>query len=265
MLGTAVKPQETRARRIRLGRKALVRHTSLVLWLIEGFKSVFAVADKVAIYSNGYNFVLDRTKRLGTVCPIVESEFLSEEYKDDDDTIVELFLALEDTEKTQLRQRFLDLEPEMLLFLRRLRRVEIKFQNQQMLAHECDKLGRVASIATDKPSGRSFEKYHLSDMVWTNLPANEKRESGETRTTLAFPFSDSGPVIKHQKLYAFLPLQNTCFFVSAPYVQAVDLVPRTRRFPYSGQPRGSSGESMEHDARFRDSQAFRSCFEHLEV
>lgn len=217
-----------------MGRKALVRNTYLSLRLIEGFKSVFAVADKVAIYSNGYNFILDRTNLLGTVCPIIESEYLSEEYIDDDDTIIELFLALEDVDKAKLRRRLLDLEPEMLLFLRRLRRLEVNFRNKRILAHECNKSAMVAFIATDEPSGRSFKKYHLSNEDWTNLPKNEKRRSQQTRTTLAFPFSNSGPVIAHQKLYAFLPLQHTCFFVSPPYVQAIDLVPRTRRFSHSG-------------------------------
>jgi hypothetical protein len=211
---------------------------------------VFAVADKVAIYSKGYNFVLDKTKPLGTVCPIIESEFLREKYMDNDDTIFELFLTLEDEDKVKLQQRLLDLEPEMLLFLRRLRRLEVNFRNRQTLAHQCDKTAKVACIATRKQSGKTLKQYLLSNRDWTNvlLSAKEKRRSKETSTSLAFPFSNSGPITTvHQKLYAFLPLQQTCFSVSTCAVQPVDLlaVPCPRRFPYSGQSGGSSGQSVE--------------------
>lgn len=215
MLAIAVRRQTAQVRRIQLGRKELVRNPRSRSGLTKGFKSVFAVADKVGIYSNGYNFLLDKNFRpLGTVYPIIEAENLNRQYIDHDETIFELFLSLNEEEKRKLKARLLNLEPEMLLFLRRLRQLDVKIGKRLILSHRCDKTTSPASISTNRPSGTTVTQYALIHRNWGKMPLNEKRNSGKTQTSLAFPFCASGPTISTQKIFAFLPLQSSSFFVS---------------------------------------------------
>src|SRR2546423_5908382 len=90
ILATAVKPWDAQTRRIRLRRKAFGSNPTSCSTANRRIQICVAVADNI----------LNKTRALGTVCRIFESEFLNERFMDHDDTVFELFLSLEDLDKS---------------------------------------------------------------------------------------------------------------------------------------------------------------------
>ncbi|GFF84697.1 conserved hypothetical protein [Aspergillus udagawae] len=212
-----------------------------------GFKSVFMVAWKVHIQSRDLSFSFRHKmgdSGMGMISPVWEE---SQEVLPHPLTRITLFLhengAAEDLARQReiTLQQFRELKATFLLFMKNLRRIEVKI---------CDSLdkevsqttfsmryldgGRVAlkqETVQDKELQECIQYYHTAKLTASNIPKSENREYtdvelskkaySETSIILAFPLThDSVPIIEPQEVFAFLPIRN----MGLPFLIQADFV-----------------------------------------
>ncbi|KAK0705518.1 hypothetical protein B0H67DRAFT_558107 [Lasiosphaeris hirsuta] len=212
-----------------------------------GFKSVFKVASKVHIQSGPFSFCFkhrpgdsgmgmispewqDETdRRLG---PVTRMTFTLHDDADGDP-------AIRAAQLKSVADQFKDLQPAMLLFLKQLRRIEIRFCGSfgeevsasvmSMSQDDADShraiLETVRTAVKDTVRNeveRARQHYHVTKEMADGLAPNENREYTEAEraemaysraeVVLAFPLSDASvPVIEQQELFAFLPIRKAGF------------------------------------------------------
>lgn len=173
-----------------------------------GFKSVFKVADVVWISSGHYSFKFDKRTTLGMVTPIWES-FPAETRPGS----TEFYLQLsEDADLDGITKELVALQPSLLLFLRRLRKINITVPGQPLISLCCgmSPAGRILSRNGDT------KEYVVHEHTVTNMPGEERRPGiTSTRLLLAFPMGKNNePVLNEQDVFAFLPIRSYGFKVS---------------------------------------------------
>ncbi|RYP23520.1 hypothetical protein DL765_001034 [Monosporascus sp. GIB2] len=203
-----------------------------------GFKSVFKVAWKVHIQSGDYSFCFKHRKGqsgMGMISP--EWEAPSEAIVDPL-TRTTLFLHGDSEEvdgaaRQSIASQLNELQPTMLLFLKNLKQISIRFYDDD----ECEVSSSLLSIdycggwtqpvlkKTETQNGTTRctqQKYHVIKTTARGLPKNENREYSadeEERRAyatapviLAFPLSeDDAPMIEPQEVFAFLPVRRVGF------------------------------------------------------
>ncbi|RFN46156.1 hypothetical protein FIE12Z_9574 [Fusarium flagelliforme] len=195
-----------------------------------GFKSVFMAAWKVHIQSNDFSFSFTHRKGdsgLGMVTPVWEK---TEEPIGESLTRITLLLhTSEDPEEDErrretIRLQFQDLQHTILLFLRKLRKVQISFFDAGDVETSTTTYSlhgsNPATIRKETSEGVEERQYHVTKHVAENIPRSENRtysEEGEradssTEVVLAFPLTDEGtPIIENQDVFAFLPMRPMGF------------------------------------------------------
>lgn len=209
-----------------------------------GFKSVFMAAYKVHIQSGNLSFSFVHRKGdsgMGMVMPMWEETATP---LASNRTRITLFLhedadaEREKRDREDIRQQFRELEPAVLLFVRKLRRVDVTFYNEHDFQVWTTRLTRRPAgesnrvIVDRRVSGADCldevepesHIYHVTEYTATNVARHEGRDSGseeaspsphETQIVLAFPITaESVPVIEQQKVFAFLPIKKMGFNVS---------------------------------------------------
>ncbi|KAJ0152697.1 Benzoate 4-monooxygenase [Fusarium oxysporum f. sp. albedinis] len=195
-----------------------------------GFKSVFMAAWKVHIQSNDFSFSFTHRKGdsgLGMVTPVWED---ADESLRGSSTRITLFLHTSDDPEEDARQRetirlqFQDLQHTILLFLRKLRKVQVSFFDED----DTQTSSTTYSLRGSKPvtvkketfEGVEERQYHVTKHVAENIPKSENRTYSEeqdradssTEVVLAFPLADSGtPIVENQDVFAFLPMRPMGF------------------------------------------------------
>lgn len=181
-----------------------------------GFKSVFRVADVVWISSGCYSFKFDKRKELGMIAPIWD-KFPGRRIHG----YTSFYLMLSaDCDKQELVDQLLNLDPKCLMFLRRLRRINIRIEgydrndcNTALAREDSHDLGSaVTTLHKDLDSSR----YLLFRRSVTNLPVEEKRNgTSTTEIAMAFPLNENvEPNLASQFVYAFLPVRQYGFNVN---------------------------------------------------
>lgn len=177
---------------------------------------MFAVAHKVAIFSNGFNFSLDRTQPLGMVCPTILD---NRGYEREEMSVIVLYLSLDDDEFQELKKDLEGLNGDILLFTHRLRRIDILLHDKQLLSHaHSSEDDSVHIIVTEQRNYKKERRYVRHAVKYQDLPHHDKRRGGSSEIVLAFPFNDDGPIVEAQSVFAFLPLQRKVFSVSFPLI-----------------------------------------------
>jgi hypothetical protein len=180
----------------------------LLLHLTSGFRSVFAAANRVQIFSNNYNFEFDRNRPLGMVCP-TELNITGPHRK----TLFILHLSLDEGVQ-MLQETLTSLDPDMLLFLRRLRCLQVVINGARAVRHNCSQTKDFCYIDSNREGVYENTSYLMVSAESAMPTDNEKRAGGRTTTTLAFPMHASGPIIRARNICAFLPVRKTPFTVS---------------------------------------------------
>ncbi|KAF2269756.1 hypothetical protein CC78DRAFT_452837 [Lojkania enalia] len=181
-----------------------------------GFKSVFRVSDVVWIQSGYYSFKFDKAERLGMIAPIwtkfpgtLRPGFTS--------------ILLQLSKKCNIKelvQDVMSLDPRLLIFLQKLKRVNItieesgKFPRKTSLERQDlldDKTGHGQFITlrhrTIPLSYRTF-RVHVRELP----PEPNRPDHTESEILLAFPLEEDGtPRIQSQNVYAFLPIRDYGF------------------------------------------------------
>ncbi|KAK2046278.1 hypothetical protein LZ31DRAFT_593285 [Colletotrichum somersetense] len=175
-----------------------------------GFKSIFMVAWKAHIQSEAFSFSFRHKKGdsgIGMVTPVWEE---TDEVLESPLTRITLYLdntensaAVAETQDA-IRTQFDELQETVLLFLKKIRRIDIKFHDDK---------GRQTT---------SITHFHVTRVSATHLAKNDNRTYSETEeavkaysvseVVVAFPLSEtSAPIVESQEVFAFLPVRPAGF------------------------------------------------------
>ena len=211
-----------------------------------GFKSVFKVAWKVHIQSRAYSFSF--THRPGdSGMGMISPEWHTAEALPEPMTRMTFILHdggdpdIRAGQRKNITDEFEQLQPSMMLFLKNIQRIEIRFFDRALRETKSSVMTRVAC---DVPNRDIFEtvrtscsndgkkevsssrlNYHVTRGTASGLARNENRnyspeeEAAQVYSTadivLAFPLDDSSvPIDKPQNIFAFLPMRHVGFNVS---------------------------------------------------
>lgn len=191
-----------------------------------GFKAVFKVASTVWISSGYYSFRFDRDGHLGMIAPITCP--FPEQPKQECTSI--LLKLDKDCDEGLIVEEMKSCDEKILLFLRRLRKLEINIHpgaENRLFKRTFTRGAQPAenpSMMTLMNNG--VEKHYF---VWRhtakNLPS-EARRPGITTSEIVLAFPNTGvnkdapvlPVIEPQNVYSFLPIRNYGFSVRPPFL-----------------------------------------------
>ncbi|KAK5653791.1 hypothetical protein OQA88_7949 [Cercophora sp. LCS_1] len=182
-----------------------------------GFKSVFRVADVVWVKSGHYSFKFDRLQTLGMMAPIPSQFPVPEAEASAHQTAISLQVMGQ--HEAELLGDIRSFDPRNLLFLRKLRRVELSIT---------DSSGRCWSRVVERRHGTdpntsqecidllqdgSCSRYIVTPYTVRNLGPDRKRQGCSKSTLiLAFPVSSDGAVVNApQRVYSFLPIRDYGF------------------------------------------------------
>lgn len=193
-----------------------------------GFKSVFKVADAVWINSGKYSFKFDKREKLGMIAPIWVADFpgkLATGF-----TSIMLQLSTEYDETGLIREIKL-LDPRLLVFLRKLRRIKLS-----ILEHD----GNSWQTTYERHDERSWNNdqqlvklqrggkplhYIVTRYLVDQLPTEPNRPGcAQSEILLGFPVTESDAAeIISQEVYAFLPIRDYGFKVRFFYYCVLEL------------------------------------------
>ncbi|KAJ0422940.1 hypothetical protein BJY00DRAFT_299903 [Aspergillus carlsbadensis] len=212
-----------------------------------GFKSVFMAAWKVHIQSREFSFSFRHRRGdsgMGMISPTWEE---TDEVLPHSLTRITLFLHDDGPDDARARQRqimlqqFQELKATFLLFMKNLRRIEIKTHDSsdQEVSHTTFSIQNLPDerVAVQQETVRdgvrqeSTQHYYTTRLTAANIPPSENREYTEQeRSTgaypqavviLAFPLTPGLlPAIEPQEVYAFLPIRN----MGLPFLIQADFV-----------------------------------------
>lgn len=189
-----------------------------------GFKSVFKVADVVWVKSGAFEFQFDRNRRLGMIIP--ELCDLPGPSPVPSTTMFCLHIP-ESKDRANIKSTLLTLTAEVLLFLEKLARIEIKIYSsarrectpsyhriltRQYLAEGSPNEGRctLSRVEHAPAAATSTEEIYVTKVSVDDMPRESEREGvSSTVVKLGFPLSDRGP----RSVYNFLPVRNYGFQV----------------------------------------------------
>lgn len=183
-----------------------------------GFKAVFKVASTVWISSGHYSFRFDRDAHLGMIAPIWDK---FPEKPRAGCTSILLKLA-KDCDEKRIINELQSYDEKILLFLRRLRRLEIDVKPSIISLSKSFKtiLSRHGQ-ASENPSMMALMNNGVRRhyFVWcrsANKLPTESRRPGISSSEIVLAFPNTGingdlpvhPVIESQNVYAFLPIRD---------------------------------------------------------
>lgn len=191
-----------------------------------GFKSVFVVSPAPHILSNGFQIKFlkdDRKTGLGYIVPYwLESNF--NEYASSTGTT--LLLPLQDVLGSQtsmfdkVQNELAKLSAELVLFLRKLKKLSIKTPNY-IANYELSRQGDYVELSVDSSNGDSRSTYLLKTESFKvpDEAINGLRENVSTRDiSLAFPINFE---LEESPLYCYLPTESNTglpFLVNADFI-----------------------------------------------
>jgi hypothetical protein len=189
-----------------------------------GFKSVFRVSDEPHIFSNGFQFKFkkeDKEYGVGYIVPY----WLDTISPPIDDRLTNILLPLNCKTKERL-SKFSEIKPELLLFLRRLSKIEIH-NNVEDLSRFYSKNGKNGNINISCKETTDYFK--LTSIPPLNVPETiqeEERDIRKTDLVLAFPINEKGfPLVdSKQQVFAFLPIGSYGFkfIIQADFLLTTD-------------------------------------------
>jgi hypothetical protein len=185
-----------------------------------GFKAVFKVASTVWISSGHYSFRFDRDGHLGMIAPIWDG-FPEKPREGYTSILLKLDKACDEKLIISEMQSY---DEKLLLFLRRLRRLEIKYAPDRFsLRKPFETVLTRHGQPSENPSTMTLmnngtkRHYFVFRRSAKRLPSDSRRP-GITHSEVVVAFPNTGinrdevqPVIEPQNVYAFLPIRNYGF------------------------------------------------------
>ena len=132
-------------------------------------------------------------------------------------------LSVRDKDYDLVRTTLQEIRPEMLLFTRRLRKIDISLKDGLINQPE----GKIYSAnlphslysnvyAIQGTESKEDREYLVHQMPVYDMPDHSSRpDVRESKVILAFPFKNPhGPIIGKQHIFAFMPLRETSLSVT---------------------------------------------------
>ncbi|KAI7204507.1 hypothetical protein KC324_g744 [Hortaea werneckii] len=184
-----------------------------------GFKAVFKVADMVWIKSGALSFAFDKTKPLGMIAPkwtgFPDGGNMNER-------TMFCFRIPEQEHRDIVAAHLQELKPELLIFLRQLKRVEVTLQDKAgkikrtfSLAREDSQVSGVRlttlrHIVTRPKAATNEEQFLVFCGTKTGMPKEKKREKvTESDVLMAFPVSTTmQPILSDRRTFNYLPIRS---------------------------------------------------------
>ncbi len=190
-----------------------------------GFKSVFMIANKVHIYSNGYQFGFNYNEDKPET--MIIPQWIDEVPESVDLKQTNIILYINPETKNSLIKYFEEIHPSILLFLRKLKVIEIvEKEKNKIKTMELRNKDGITEVVYGK--AKSYWKVIKKSFDVPEEIYEERRENiKETEIILAFPLKEDfyPDTSKEQTVFAFLPIRNYGFkFI----IQADFLLPVTR-------------------------------------
>lgn len=191
-----------------------------------GFKSVFMVANKVQIYSNGFQFSFNYNEYNPVTMIIPEWINETPDFIDPKQTNIVLYLKPEI--KNKITNYFDEIHPSILLFLRKLKVIETQEKDKDIVRKmEINKKDGISEIVYNEK--RSYWKVINKEelKVPQGIDEERRKDVNETEIILAFPLKEdySPDTSNEQSVFAFLPVRDYGFkFI----IQADFILPITR-------------------------------------
>ena len=176
-----------------------------------GFKSVYRIADEVWISSSEYSFKFDKLQKFGMIAP-EWARFPRPVMPD----LTSFFLKLaKEYNQAELIKELKSFDPQLLLFLRRIRKVVLKVLDEddnewsqsihKTTMEECN--NTIISLDIDGTQQRFAKFKHLV----VDLPLEPRRaDKSSSSLTFAFPITTlpAEPQLRHQQVFALLPISD---------------------------------------------------------
>ena len=192
-----------------------------------GFKSVFKIAERAHIRSPPYFFQLDKARMLGMITPLWDDEYFAIHSQEHQTTIILDRICDTSTDfATALKHDIETIHPTVILFLRRLERLQITLspspsQNGARISKRFRRYtnNALSGIMTleNEDSGTQEHFYKLQYTLSFNGTEERRPNLSQTDIVLAFPVElvSNMWVPKPTQLhtYAYLPLGNFSFKV----------------------------------------------------
>jgi hypothetical protein len=182
-----------------------------------GFKSIFKIADIVWIHSGHYSFMFDKNTKLGMIKPIwtafpclPKTGYTS------------MYLQLtDDCNVRELLNEIKSLDPRLLIFLHKLREVNITVHEEASTTWEtklsCQDVGTTNGEELVKlHQDDDYRLYKIIRHSFSGLPPEPRRPNCYgSQVVLAFLLGEfEGALMASQNVYAFLPIRDYGFKVS---------------------------------------------------
>jgi hypothetical protein len=130
-----------------------------------------------------------------------------------------LSLSVDDRQFSLVRTGLQNIRPEMLLFTRRIREIQISLlPHLSTNAPAEDNLYKVVAEDLGVFSVRKLNsqlevignfRYFRQELDVLDMPHHSKRQKEQkSQIVLAFPFDENGPIVDEQQLFAFLPFKK---------------------------------------------------------
>ena len=170
-----------------------------------GFKSVFAITDQPAIYSNGYRFFFKKNEYIEPYWIEDLSQYPTE-FQDENSTNIYLPYSKDFKNKKDIEKKIRDIEPILLLFLDSLDEINIYNDDKHILAvSKSSRIVNEQNIVTIH-SGNKKEKFIIYNKIINckDSIVEEKRKDVEKRQIIvAFPLQN----MNDTRMFAFLPTE----------------------------------------------------------
>ncbi len=185
-----------------------------------GFKSVFRISDAPEIYSNGYQFRFrgnQKSSAKNTQLEYILPEWIDAVNPFVDPAFTNIVLPLRPSISEKEKNKIKDVRPDLLLFLNKLRRLEIEnLSGQETILLEKSKMNAFIQLKqTQKRDGQIYsmiQRYFTYQRTDIKVPAriNVEQRKGVKRTkiVLGFPIDLKGNLNsdEEQSVYAYLPI-----------------------------------------------------------
>lgn len=129
-----------------------------------------------------------------------------------------------DAPKARIKNDLRGFDPTQLLFLRKLRTVEVSVDGKKMMVRREDFQdvseynGEMRRLTVSDPDSHKevvTDYTIVRKRILVTHESTKRRGAKDTEVVLAFPVASNCPVIQAQNAYNFLPVRKTSFFVSS--------------------------------------------------
>jgi len=228
-----------------------------------GFKSVFMISDKPQIYSSGFQFGFKRDEQ--NPVSIIIPHWIDEVPESVDPGLTNIVLPLKPEAESDAGQHVSQIDPSLLLFLRKIRTIEIEDEDEHKLeiVERHDHGAEVEITHGSKTSRWRVVRKGLERPV--QLVEDRRKDIHETEVVLAFPIGEDGTAdaSAEQSVFAFLPVREYGFkfIIQADFILPVGREDIIRDNEWNKWLRDSvSAAFLEAVQQFRADEKLRSTF-----